>query len=82
MVLVQQNSELQKYNELIATDKDIIRLREKIKQTSASQLENGTITSIDYLTYVNAEDQARQNMILHQVQLSMAQFNYQTTSGN
>jgi len=82
MVLSQQNSELQKFNELITTDKDIIRLREKIKQTSASQLENGTITSIDYLTYVNAEDQARQNMLLHQVQLLLAQFNYQTTSGN
>ena len=82
LVLTQQNSELSKYNELIGTDKEIIALREKIKQTSNSQLENGTLTSIDYLTYVNAEDQARQNMVLHQVQLLLAQYNYQTTSGN
>ena len=82
LVLSQQNSELQKFNELIGTDKEIIALREKIKQTSNSQLENGTLTSTDYLTYVNAEDQARQNMVLHQVQLLLAQYNYQTTSGN
>jgi len=82
MVLSQQNSELLKYQELMDADKDIIRLREKIKQASGSQLENGTITSIDYLSYVNAEDQARQNMLLHQVQLLQAQYNYQVTSGN
>jgi outer membrane protein TolC len=82
LVLSQQNSELLKFSELIDTDKEIIRLREKIKQTSGSQLENGTITSIDYLTYVNAEDQARLNMLLHQVQLLLAEYNYQTTSGN
>jgi len=82
MVLSQQNSELLKYQELMDADKDIIRLREKIKQASGSQLENGTITSIDYLSYINAEDQARQNMLLHQVQLLQAQYNYQVTSGN
>ncbi len=82
MVLSQQNTEVTKFQELIDTDKEIIRLREKIKQTSGSQLQNGTITSIDYLSYVNAEDQARQSMLLHQVQLLQAQYNYQVTSGN
>jgi outer membrane protein TolC len=80
--LSQQNSEVAKYNELARSDNDIIALREKIKQVSKSQLENGTITTNDYLTYVNAEDQARQSLLLHQVQLLLAQFNYQTTSGN
>ena len=82
LVLLQQNSELGKFNELINTDKEIIQLREKIKQVAGSQLENGTITSIDYLSYVNAADQAQENMVLHQVQLLLAQYNYQTTSGN
>ncbi|MEO5594973.1 MAG: TolC family protein [Chitinophagaceae bacterium] len=82
LVLSQQNSEVLKLQELIDTDKEIIELREKIKQTSGSQLQNGILTSIDYLAYVNAEDQARQNMVLHQVQLLLAEYNYQTTSGN
>lgn len=80
--LFQENSEVSKFQELIVTDNEIIRLREKIKIVAKTQLENGTITSNDYLTYVNAEDQARQNLLLHQVQLSLAQYNYQTISGN
>jgi outer membrane protein TolC len=80
--LTQQNSEVNKFSELAATDNQIIQLRERIKTVSKSQLENGTITTNDYLTYVNAEDQARQSLLLHQVQLLLAQFNYQTTSGN
>lgn len=80
--LSQQNSEAAKYEALIGTDEEIIRLREKIKLTAKSQLENGTITAIDYLSIVNAEDQARQNMLLHRIQLLVARYNYQNTSGN
>jgi hypothetical protein len=47
-----------------------------------AQLENGVITSNDFLTDVNDENQARQNKILHEVQLLMTQYNQQTTTGN
>lgn len=80
--LRQQNSEITKVQELIETDSDIISLRESVKHTTKTQLENGTATTNDYLISVNAEDQARQNLILHEIQLLMAQYNYQTTSGN
>jgi len=80
--LRQQNAEIVKLQQLMTTDDQIIALREKVKETTASQLENGTITTTDYLTNVNAEDQARQNLLLHKVQLLMAQYNYKTTSGN
>lgn len=80
--LKQQSAEVTKLQELIATDTDIIQLRENIKNTAKSQLENGTATTSDYLTYLNAEDLARQTQLLHQIQLLMAQYNYQTTSGN
>jgi outer membrane protein TolC len=80
--LQQQNSEVTKMQELIETDNSIITLRESIKNTTKNQLENGTVTTNDYLTAVNAQDQAQQNLLLHQIQLLMAQYNYQTTSGN
>jgi outer membrane protein TolC len=80
--LQQQNSEVTKVEELIETDNSIITLRESIKNTTKNQLENGTVTTNDYLTAVNAQDQAQQNLLLHQIQLLMAQYNYQTTSGN
>lgn len=80
--LQQQNSEVTKVQQLIETDNSIITLRENIKNTTKNQLENGTATTNDYLTAVNAQDQAQQNLLLHQIQLLMAQYNYQTTSGN
>jgi outer membrane protein TolC len=80
--LQQQNSEVTKVQQLIETDNSIITLRESIKNTTKNQLENGTATTNDYLTAVNAQDQAQQNLLLHQIQLLMAQYNYQTTSGN
>jgi hypothetical protein len=50
--------------ELIETDNSIITLRESIKNTTKNQLENGTATTNDYLTAVNAQDQAQQNLLL------------------
>jgi outer membrane protein TolC len=82
LTLQQQNSEVTKVQELVETDKSIITLRESIKNTTKNQLENGTATTNDYLTAVNAQDQAQQNLSLHQIQLLMAQYNFQTTSGN
>lgn len=79
--LKQQQAELDKLNQLIAKDAAIIGLRIKVKEAAKAQLENGVITANDYLREVNAEDQSRQNLITHQVQLLQAQINYQTISG-
>jgi hypothetical protein len=80
--LKQQQSEADKYRQLIETDDEIIRLRESVKKTSAVQLENGVITTNDYLKEVNEEDAARQNKILHELQWLMALYAEKTTSGN
>ena len=63
------------------TDDEIIFLRTNVKKAALVQLENGIINSSDYLREVNAEDQARQTLITHQLQLLQAQINYQTISG-
>lgn len=79
--LKQQHAEIDKLEKLIATDKDIIDLRIKVKDAAKAQLENGVITANDYLREINAEDQSRQSLITHQVQLLQAQISYQTISG-
>jgi len=66
---------------LLNTDNEIIILRESIKTTAAAQLENGVINTNDFLREVNAEDQARQNKILHGIQLLMSQYNLDNTLG-
>ncbi len=82
LALTQQNTELNKFRELMHVDNQLIELRTEIKNTSKVQLENGVISSNDYLREVNAEDQARQNLLVHEIQLLMAGYNYKTTSGN
>lgn len=79
--LKRQQSEVDKLQKLLATDKEIIDLRIKVKDAAKAQLENGVITANDFLREVNAEDAARQSLITHQIQLLQAQINYQTISG-
>ena len=79
--LKQQQAEINKINQLILKDLEIIELRSKVKEAANAQLENGVITANDYLREVNAEDQARQNLIVNQLQLLQAQINYQTILG-
>ena len=78
----QQNADIVKYTELVSKDDAIIALRESVKNAAAAQLENGVLSAHDYITEVNAEDQARQNLILHNMQLLQAQYSYQNTTGN
>ena len=78
----QQNADIGKYIELVKKDDAIIVLRESVKKAASAQLENGVLTAHDYITEVNAEDQARQNLILHEMQLLQAQYSYQNTIGN
>lgn len=79
--LTQQQAELNKLQLLIAKDNEIIALRQSVKEAAKAQLENGVITSNDYVREINAEDQARQLLITHQLQLLQAQINYQTILG-
>ncbi|NUO00355.1 MAG: TolC family protein [Saprospiraceae bacterium] len=82
IALRQQNAEIAKLEALLRADEEIIALRSGIKNTTSVQLENGVVNANDYLREVNAEDYARQNKLLHEIQLLMAQYNHQTTSGN
>ncbi len=78
----QQNSEISKLEKLIASDDEIIELRKGIKEATQTQLELGTATTADYMNYLNAEDQAKQNQLMHEIQLLMAQYHLNTTTGN
>jgi outer membrane protein TolC len=80
--LKQQKEEILKLQGLIKSDDQIILLRNKVKNTAMAQLEYGVINSSDYLREVNAEAEAKQSQLLHEIQLLKAQYDQQTTSGN
>ena len=79
--LKQQQAEVEKFKQLVSSDDEIINLRKSVTDAAKAQLENGVITANDFLKEINAEDQARQLLISHQIQLLQAQINYQTISG-
>ncbi len=80
--LSQANNEIDKINALLESDKKIIALRKQVNKTAVTQLENGIITANDYLTSLNAEDQATQMLLIHEMQLLQAKYNLKIISGN
>lgn len=79
--LKQQRAELEKLEQLLQSDAEIITLRHAVTDAAKAQLDNGVITANDFLKEVNAEDQARQLQLTHKIQLIQAQISYQTLLG-
>ncbi|MBP6511385.1 MAG: TolC family protein [Bacteroidia bacterium] len=72
----QYRNDITKYKLLISEDNEIVDLRNEIMKASKAQLDNGVITSSDYIREMNAADQARQNLLLHQLQLIQTELDY------
>lgn len=73
--------EVLKLSGLLPQDREIIALREKITRSASSQLDNGVITSSDYVSRLNEETQSRLNMEIHKIQLIKAKLSYLYTLG-
>ncbi|MBE9468012.1 MAG: TolC family protein [Bacteroidetes bacterium] len=82
IVLDKEKCEIEKFEKLIESDEKIIKLRTKILKRSASKLENGVITSTDYLVDLNAETQSKIDLKTHKIRLVQSKINYLTISGN
>ncbi|MEA5457582.1 TolC family protein [Arcicella sp. LKC2W] len=67
--LASQNEDVAKLQDQIKEDARLIEIREYIKKTAENKLENGIITVSDYITEMDNEAIAKQNLSLHQVQL-------------
>lgn len=73
---------IQKTERMISRDNEIIELRKRISESFSSQLENGVITSTEYLTEINAESKAKLDLEVHKIELVKAKLDYQFTIGN
>jgi outer membrane protein TolC len=79
--LIQISGEISKLKDLIQMDSVITIKQISISKTAANQLENGVITSADYLTYLNAEKLAVLSQHIHEIQLGIAIKSYNITTG-
>ncbi len=80
--LIQQNGEIERIKQVSKIDDSIIAKRVSISKTKANQLDNGTITSSDYLSELNEEKQATLSQRMHQIQLGIAIATLHITTGN
>lgn len=79
--LVKLRSEIDKMEELIRYDQQIVPRFEKMVKTAESQLKNGVITSSAYITEFTKLYEAKSNLALHKTQKLLNQIQYQITQG-
>lgn len=75
-----QQSEIERLNQLIQKDEEIIILRKSIKEDAEIRLENGTMSVNDLLREISAENLARQSKSLHEIQLLQSLFQLSFTT--
>lgn len=80
--LIQEENDIKKLEIILIADNELVSIKEKIAKRSASALDNGSITSADYIRDLNSALQAKVTERIHQLQLVQAKVNHQTILGN
>ncbi|MCX6229708.1 MAG: TolC family protein [Bacteroidia bacterium] len=80
--LKQEENNAKKISQLIGSDEQLVEIKTKILDRSASALKNGVITSADYLRDLNSSLQAKANLETHKIQFAQTSINYLTIKGN
>ncbi len=78
----QQKRQIELLEQTLKRDRELIAVRERITRSSSSKLENGAITTADYIQDLNAEITARLTFETHKIKLEEAKVNFRTIKGN
>ncbi|MEL7421488.1 MAG: TolC family protein [Bacteroidota bacterium] len=74
-------AEVQRLQQQMEYDREIVALQGEILAQSTAQLEEGVITTTEYISQSTAELQARQQLSIHEVELLSIQLNFWNTRG-
>lgn len=80
--LKQVAADIEKQQAILANDQLLVQLKSKIRTGYQLKYDNGVSSMNDLLVAMHKENEARSQEALHQVQLQLALYNYQTISGN
>lgn len=80
--LSRNQAEIDKYKKLVEQDEEIIRLLGSVLESAKAQLDNGVITTHEYISKMNEENRARQTRIFHRIKLLQAYYDSRNISGN
>jgi len=79
--LNKQLKEIDKIENFITSDLDIINLRKEVLQTAESQLRNGVITSSAYVTELTNLYEDESTLVKHKIELQLTKANYNAIKG-
>ncbi|WP_018108694.1 TolC family protein [Bacteroides propionicifaciens] len=80
--VTQSSNEIDKMREVLKSDDEIIALRGSIKQAAQLKLASGTLSVLDYMHEINAEQEAKLNKIIHEIELLQAIHNLKFLTNN
>lgn len=80
--LKQVAADIEKQQAILTNDQQLVQLKSKIRAGYQLKYDNGISSMNDLLVAMHKENEARSQEALHQVQLQLALYNYQTISGN
>jgi outer membrane protein TolC len=80
--VLRKQREIDNYREQMKYDDEIIALRASIKQSAEAKMANGALSGIDLMREVSAEELAKQDKILHEIELLQAMYSLKLTIDN
>ena len=66
---IQQNENIARYQQLMADDEEIITLRSAVRKAAESKLSHGIIDVNDLVREINAENAARAQQSIHEIEM-------------
>jgi len=79
---IQQSESIDRYRKLMADDEEIIRLRSQVRKAAESKLAHGIIDVNDLLREINAENAARLQQSMHEIEMLKEIYNQKYTTNN
>lgn len=73
--MTQYLNNINKYDQLINSDQQILNLQKEVIQTKFSKLQNGTVTSTEYITEQNNLNRYMINLDIHKIELLQSKYN-------
>ena len=79
---MQQSESIERYRQLMADDEEIIKLRSQVRKAAESKLRHGIIDVNDLLREINAENMARVQQSMHEIEMLREIYNQKYTTNN
>ena len=79
---IQQNEDIARFQKLMADDEEIITLRSAVRKAAESKLSHGIIDVNDLVREINAENAARVQQSIHEIEMLKQIYDNKFTTNN